>query len=750
MTSDEWNDDEWKLLTECSVTRSLCNLTGNPVTSNTTTIGTTPSVSCSWETLTPAIPTDTCAVLQRLLIMSEEARRRKLEEPERCGISRSMMAMLLRALKLRDSATLLHSQRIAVISSGVARLLGWDDEQRRHLEVAALLHDLGKLGIPEHILKKPGKLSSEEYDFVLRHHHAAVNLLQALQAEPPIVSMLSMLHQSFDGGTTTVENDLLPHDLPLGARILAVADAYDSLTTAKPYRRGMTHGEVMTVLEEKSGSRYDGNVVRALNRWYEAEGDSLFRYSDPLQGAESTAEVTEQQKSGIVVLTQVLNVLYQFQELYDGYFVLDACSNYTIWSDGMPGMTGLPLQGVLGRTWHPADVQLTSITEDKLAAENRDETAVGQVLRNGRSQFASKLCRISESRHLKVDVYTMPIMGNGTQVLGVVQLLRNKSGVRRQSREYVELKLAATRDALTGVANRGQLETQLRHLLEEFHALEGTRSLSTIFLDVDKFKRINDTYGHHTGDEVLVDLTRLLQHETYSGEIIGRYGGEEFVLLCPDTDLDSAVRRAERLRTAIMKSSIGGVSTLSVTSSFGVSTARLGDTVQTLLERADTFLYRAKETGRNRTCWEGQEEEAKESKPAAAEVSAVTASQGGSFHFQDHIEVSTSLELTAMKLHAFVREYKVDILKQEIGQMSFRMGSLGFTRRWGSTKERQPLEVSLRFDVIRTTAENESRSKTIRRMSVTADPVGKVPDMETFAARCGMLMRELRAYLLGS
>ena len=106
--------------------------------------------------------------------------------------------------------------------------------------------------------------------------------------------------------------------------------------------------------------------------------------------------------------------------------------------------------------------------------------------------------------------------------------------------------------------------------------------------------RINDTYGHKVGDQVLVDLTRTLQNETYSSEVIGRYGGEEFVILCPDTDLESAVRRAERLRHAIAKSSIGGMATLNVTSSFGVSTARLGDTVHTLLERADACLYRAR------------------------------------------------------------------------------------------------------------------------------------------------------------
>ena len=599
------------------------------------------------ENLTPAVPTDTCKILLNMLQLSEEARRQISDGHEKPIIPRCIMAMLLRALKLRDPSTLLHSQRIAAISSGIAKLLGWDDEQRRQLEVAALLHDLGKLGIPEHILKKPGKLSSEEYDFVLLHHHAAVNLLQALHADPTVVTMLSMLYHSFDGGSISIDADTIPQDLPLGARILAVADAYDSLNSSKPYRRGMTHQEVMAILEEKSGSRYDGNVVRTLARWYEIEGDTLFKNCDPFQSTEQTSEISDELRGNIVVLTQILNVLYQFQELYDGYFMLDSHGNYCIWSDGMPGMTGLTLHNTVGRTWHPTDVQLRSLTDEKDAPVSRDDTAMGQVLKNARPQFASRLLKSSESRHFKIDVYTMPILSAENRAFGAVQLIRNKSGVRRQSREYVELKLAATRDALTGVANRGQLETQLRHLLEDFHAHEGTRYLSVIFLDVDKFKRINDTYGHQTGDEVLVDLTRLLQHETYSGEIIGRYGGEEFVVICPDTDLPSTVRRAERLRQAIMKSSIGGVSSLNVTSSFGVSTARLGDTVQTLLERADNCLYRAKETGRNRTCWEGEENEEKEEEVVPDEFPRFT-DTNGAFEFVDQIEVATSLELTAM------------------------------------------------------------------------------------------------------
>ena len=697
------------------------------------------------------MPTDTSGVLIRMLALSEDARRQQAMSGEKQIIPRSLMTLLLKTMKLLDPSNLLHGQRIAAIASGVARLLGWDDDQRRQLEIAALLHDIGKIGVPELILKKPGKLSSEEYDFVLLHHHAAVSLLQAFHTDPAVVSMLTMLHHDFNGAGMDVDASGTQPDLPLGPRILAVADAYDSLSSPKPYRRGMTHQEAINVLEENSGSRYDGNIVRTLNRWYELEGDSLFRFSDPFQNQDQKPEIPEQQRNEVVLLAQFINVLYQFQELYDGFFVLDSNQNYCIWSDGMPRMTGLPLQSVFGRTWQPGDVQLISMTDDQASPETREETMVGQVLKNGRAQFGSRLCRVKDSKHLKVDVYTLPILGTNGSVQGIVQLLRNKSGVRRQSREYVELKLAATRDPLTGVANRGQLETQLRHLLEDFHAHEGTRYLTAIFLDVDKFKRINDNFGHQVGDQVLVDLTRMLQHETYSAEIIGRYGGEEFVILCPDTDIEAGVRRAERLRLAIMKNSIGGISTLNVTSSFGVSTARLGDSVQTLLERADNCLYRAKDTGRNRTCWETEvvDDKSTEKDLLDAETPALL-QVDGRMEFRDQILVSTSLELTAMKLQAFIHEFKADILSQDEANLKIRVGSLRFTGRWGTTPDRQPVDMMISFETTRSVSAADGKPKTIRQIVVVVMPHGREPEQELFSQRCNILMRELRAYLLGS
>jgi len=703
------------------------------------------------HTTPPAVlmQTDSNAVLLRLLMMGEEARRNQYAGAERQLMPRDLVSTILRAMRMRDPAGLLHSQRMAVISSGVAKLLGWTDEQRRQLEIAAILHEIGKLGIPDHILHKPGKLSSEEYDFVLQHQHAGVNMLQAFHTDPTVIAMLTTLHHDLSGSSAHIEVPGQQIDLPLGPRILAVADAYDSLNTVKPYRRGMTHAESISTLLEKSGRRYDESIIRTLNRWYENEGSALFRLTESFYDAERTPEISQEHRDDIALLSQFIGVLCQFQQLYDGFFLLDARENYCIWSDGMPGLTALPVQQVLRRSWQTTDVLLAPAAEDSVAATERDDTMIVQALRSGRSQFASRRCRVSGNNWIKADVYTMPVIGPGQKIAGVIQLIRNKSRVSPD--DVGRLTKLAMCDSLTGVANRGQLESRLRQLLEEFHAQDGTRSLSVIFLDVDHFKRINDTHGHQVGDQVLIDLARLLQHETYSLEVIGRYGGEEFVIVCPDTDLDAAVRRAERLRTSIMKSSIGGITGLSVTSSFGVAAARRIDTVQSLLERADTCLYNAKAAGRNRTCRESDLESAATVEPGHSDDDKIRISESnGVFHFSDRVEVSTSLEITAMKLRAFISEHRGVVVDQEKGKMQIRLGKPGFFGHWGKTASRQPVDLSISFETTRNGRSPQEKIHTHRIVTVEMRSQGKVPGMDHFAARCLSLMRDLKAFLQGS
>ena len=152
-------------------------------------------------------------------------------------------------------------------------------------------------------------------------------------------------------------------------------------------------------------------------------------------------------------------------------------------------------------------------------------------------------------------------------------------------------------DALTGLANRRELDEQL-HSLRSSAARHGRR-LSVVMLDVDRFKSVNDTHGHAAGDAVLVEIAHRLKARTRVEDILGRWGGEEFLVLLPDTDEQGAERFAESARTLIAAEPIVcGETTIAVSASFGRATWS-GEGIEELVRRADAALYAAKEAGRN-------------------------------------------------------------------------------------------------------------------------------------------------------
>ena len=158
-----------------------------------------------------------------------------------------------------------------------------------------------------------------------------------------------------------------------------------------------------------------------------------------------------------------------------------------------------------------------------------------------------------------------------------------------------QLKLSAMTDALTGVASRRRIEDELTSAL----ALQTPASpVSVVVVDIDYFKRVNDSFGHNVGDDVLRGIARLIQQRVRLVDVIGRWGGEEFVIVCRRTPAKGAVELAERLRERIADYAfpLAGPQT----ASFGIAEARPGDTVQTLFARADAALYQAKHGGRNR------------------------------------------------------------------------------------------------------------------------------------------------------
>jgi diguanylate cyclase (GGDEF)-like protein len=150
-------------------------------------------------------------------------------------------------------------------------------------------------------------------------------------------------------------------------------------------------------------------------------------------------------------------------------------------------------------------------------------------------------------------------------------------------------------DVLTGVSSRRRLEDVLERDLDR--ARRG-HPVSVILLDMDRFKSVNDRHGHEAGDDVLRSVARVLQQVTRLSDVIGRWGGEEFLVVCTDTDLEGATRLAERLAAALRESPVPVVG--QATASFGVAQAVEGDTLRDFIDRADLALYRAKEAGRDR------------------------------------------------------------------------------------------------------------------------------------------------------
>ncbi|MEX1220778.1 MAG: GGDEF domain-containing protein [Idiomarina sp.] len=180
--------------------------------------------------------------------------------------------------------------------------------------------------------------------------------------------------------------------------------------------------------------------------------------------------------------------------------------------------------------------------------------------------------------------------------VGTAQLFLFRYYERSRIEAYDQLRQTSVTDPLTGVYNRLHLDNTLKNLLTR--SARSEHSLSVLLLDVDHFKRINDNHGHLVGDEVLVALTQVLQKGTRSMDLVGRWGGEEFLVICPDADARVAYQVAERLLQHVSAEPLAhGVS---ATVSIGIATSTANSTAESMLQVADQYMYEAKAAGRNR------------------------------------------------------------------------------------------------------------------------------------------------------
>ncbi len=268
----------------------------------------------------------------------------------------------------------------------------------------------------------------------------------------------------------------------------------------------------------------------------------------------------------------------------------------------------------------PVSMLLTRMSDHKVAFANRRaaemfempiETAEGQnapafwVVDADRQLFLVNLQRDGRVDNMEVQLQTRNgrmfwarVSGQRLRFRGEDTLLCAMVDITEQKLAQERLRELATRDALTGTYNRGHLEEVIRRELER--SVRYTRPLTIAMLDADHFKRINDTYGHAVGDQVLRALADRCKRTLRSNDVLGRYGGEEFVAVLPETSLEEAAIVAERIRTGIGDTPVafpGG--SVPITVSIGLASSSPGQRLESLLGMADSALYAAKRDGRN-------------------------------------------------------------------------------------------------------------------------------------------------------
>jgi len=653
-------------------------------------------------------------------------------------ISKGVLRSLMSALHFRDAATIRHSRRVALLATGIAKHLGWESQQITLLEVAALLHDMGKIGVPDNILFKPGRLSPDEAELMDLHHNIGVDVLQACRVDKEVVKVIVQAAHHYHGyiGRTRSAGASFCQ----GARILAVADAYDSLSTDKTYRDAKSHADILAILKEASGSQFDGNIVRALERWVENEGLPFTEtLDDPNQTVASPKPSRAQNAQEASSLGHIFAYLYLLESLYDGFYLVDADLRFVIWNRGAEKLLGRDAYDILGQVWTSGTLGYADKLGESLSER---DVPMKRAIESGIPTTQNVQIQAADGRWVDVEMQSVPLIDGEGRLHGVAEIFRDLSRNSLRPREYRDLKLAASRDSLTSLVNRGELEMQLALMLHDQRA-KAAEPFCVIFSDVDYFKAINDTFGHAVGDQVLVDVANTFRHEVYSGDLVARYGGEEFVIVCPGTQLEQGVKRAERLRLAIMNGNIGGVEDVRVTASFGVTQVEAGDTVEEILKRADRAHYNAKKTGRNRTV-------ALTAADTLADDVATEESQKtprDPFVHETAFQACIAADMIVYKLGGFVRDEHGALIDVSETRAVIRLGRRGLLPFWGRSGASQPVEMTVEFGNEKASPGRKQRvaSKQVT-IKVRVEPLGWTKNAEAFELRASSLLRVLRSY----
>jgi len=581
----------------------------------------------------------------RLYLGRLEAEKERVEVEKRhveeiASLNMRTIEALALAIEAKDHTTHTHLQRVRTYAVEVAKELKLPETEIEALRAAALLHDIGKLAVPEQIINKPGRLTPEEFEKMKVHPLVGAEILERVAFPYPVAPIVRSHHERWDG--TGYPEGLAGENIPIGARILAAVDCLDALASHRQYRQALPLSEAMDKVKEKSGTWFDPQVVDIL----------LKSYIDLERQAQMTEEtLVSHGLSKMVRVERGLAPATGFERSEPTYTQGDSGDFLTsIASARQEAQTMFELSQDLGvslslsETLSVLSMRLRRmIPYDSIAVfVNRNGWLLPELVSGENFRMLSSLkVRVGEGLCGWVAENSKPIMNGNPEVeagytvdpgkLSVLQsalvvpleglngvvgvlamyhanrdaftpdhlriLLAVASKVAlsvENALKYQQAESSATTDYLTGLPNARSLFV---HLAQEVARCRRTKTpLAVLVCDIDGFKQINDSFGHLEGDKLLREFSARLKDACRGYDYVARMGGDEFVITAPGLTAEAAKDKAERLNQAAIESGKYVCGRELITLSVGMAFCPDdGFDVERLLAEADRRMYSMKQ-----------------------------------------------------------------------------------------------------------------------------------------------------------
>ncbi|MCL4795877.1 MAG: diguanylate cyclase [Bryobacteraceae bacterium] len=533
------------------------------------------------------------------------------------ALQKEMLEALALAVEARESGGRPNLHRIGVTARLLGESLELSEDELKALDLAALLHDIGKLAVPDYILSKPGRLEPEELERLRLHPVVGAEIVERARFPYPVAPLIRAHHERWDGAG--YPDGIAGEQIPLGARVLAVVDALDGLMSERKYRRALPLRQAVEVILREAGAAYDPEVVEALRGHYK-ELEILLQVGNhqPPNSLEFVHAVNDAHREE----QQIQELIRQLDSSFDIGHIVKSLEerlpmilpfhSAALWLErdgrlhatlalgaGSKHLLGAVLprgEGVSGR----AAMRRRAIVNAPAAAELAllDSTPEGFP----RGQTALAVPFVSDQGALGVfTVYgsgAAPFEGRHARLAAA--FAPRLASWLDSAKKYQQAEELATQDALTGLPNAAALYLHLQQEIAR-NARAGKR-LAVLVCDLDGFKAVNDTYGHLAGNEVLQAVAAGLRERCREYDFVARMGGDEFVILLPGIGEEPIHDRVHSFGLAVIEAGrkVCGHSAVSLSIGVAFSPAD-GVTPDELLARADERMYANKRMHKSRT-----------------------------------------------------------------------------------------------------------------------------------------------------